>query len=314
VNADLHTQLAKFGRNQRAARRPVDLTDIQAAAEAAGIRGKNVAPPPDDTTEFEPDEGDLIMVDIQTGESEAAPTDKINRRRWAGRAIVAAAAVILVIVAVAMFDSTEESIQIDVVDDPSDVDAPEPTEQVVLSPGEQALAVSGGYIEAFNSGDAGAVLALLTPDVALSEKFTGTSPDFEAMDPADFEQQLAWDTAQGTTYTSPECAVTDESSGASVSVSCAFGWLYPAEKAVGEPPVPTTLDLVVAPDGISQLAFEYPPIFGVPRFDNWLVLNHGEDSQGVEYGDWNSVAEAQQGGILRAQYVKEWAAELEANN
>ncbi len=47
---------------------------------------------------------------------------------------------------------------------------------------------------------------------------------------------------------------------------------------------------------------------------NWLFLNHREDSQGVEFGDWNSVAEAEQGGILRAQYAAEWVAFLEANS
>jgi hypothetical protein len=314
VNTDLHTQLAEFGRHQRAERQPVALTDIQAVADAAGVLGMPVAQPPDDTTEFEADEGDLIMVDIQTRESEATQAGEMNRRRWAGWAILAAAAVIVVILAVALFDGSEESLPVDVVDDPSDVDAPEPTEQVVLSPGEQALAVSGEYIEAFNRGDADAVLALLTPDVALSERYTGMTPDFEAIERARFEQELAWNTAQGAVFTSPECAVTDDSSGANVNVSCEFGWLYAPEKAADAPPVPTVLDLVVAPDGISQLAFEYPPIFGVDSFDDWLLLNHEGDSQGVEYGDWNSVAEAQQGGTLRAQYVAEWATELEANN
>jgi len=174
--------------------------------------------------------------------------------------------------------------------------------------------VAAGYIEAFNRGDADAVLASLTPDVALSEKYTGMSPSFEPIDPVDFEQHLAWSIAQGTTFTSPECAVTDDSSGASVNVLCEYGWLDAAERAAGDPPVPTELSLVVTPDGISQLAFEYPPGFGVESFGNWLLLNHKEDLQGVEFGDWNSVAEAQQGGALRAQYVAEWAAELEASS
>lgn len=147
----------------------------------------------------------------------------------------------------------------------------------------------------------------------MSEKYTGMTP-FEPIDPAFFEQHLAWATAQGTTFTSPECAVIDDSSRASVKVLCEFGWLYAAERAVGDPPVPTELNLVLTPDGISQLAFEYPPEFGPDGFESWLFLNHGEDSQGVEYGDWNSVAEAQQGGTLRAQYAAEWAAELEANS
>jgi hypothetical protein len=175
-------------------------------------------------------------------------------------------------------------------------------------------AVSGEFIDAFNTGDADAVLALFTSNVALSEKYTGMSDSFEAIDRAFFDQHLAWSTAQGTTFTSPECAVTDDSAGAEVTVSCEFGWLYAAEKAAGDPPIPTVLTMVVVVDGISQAAFEYPPEFGVVRFDNWLFLNHKEDSQGVEFGDWNSVAEAEQGGTLRAQYVAEWAASLEANS
>ncbi len=178
---------------------------------------------------------------------------------------------------------------------------------------EEALAVSGGFVEAWNSGDADAVLGLFTSNVALSEKYTGMS-EWGPLDRAFFEQHLVWSTAQGTTFTSPECAVTEDGTGAEVSVSCEFGWLYAAEKAAGDPPVPTVLTMVVTPDGISEAAFEYPPEFGVVRFDNWLFLNHREDSQGVEFGDWDSVAEAEQGGTLRAQYVAEWVADLEANS
>ncbi len=179
---------------------------------------------------------------------------------------------------------------------------------------EEALAVSDAYIDAFNSGDSDAVLGLFTDDVALSEKYTGMSVSFEPMDRASFEQQLAWNLGQGSTFVSPECAVIEDGVAAEVTVSCEFGWLDAAEKAAGAPPVPTVLTMIVTPDGISQAAFEYPPEFGVVRFDNWLFLNHKEDSQGVEFGDWNSVAEAEQGGTLRAQYVQEWAASLEANS
>ena len=180
--------------------------------------------------------------------------------------------------------------------------------------GDEALAVSDAYVAAFNSGDAEAVLALFTPNVALSDKYTGMSDSFEEIDRAFFDQHLAWSIAQGTTFTSPECAVTDDSAEAEVTVSCEFGWLDAAENAASAPPVPTVLTMVVTPDGISGLAFEYPPEFGVASFDNWLLINHREDSQGVEFGDWNSVAEAEQGGTLRARYVEEWAASLETND
>jgi hypothetical protein len=125
---------------------------------------------------------------------------------------------------------------------------------------------------------------------------------------------LAWSTAQGTTFTSPQCAVTDDSSGARVNVLCEFGLLQAPEKAAGAPPVPTALSLVVTPDGISDLAFDYQSDFGLQAFDTWLAANHNQDSQGVEYGEWTSVAEAQQGGTLRAQYAAEWAAEVAANS
>ncbi len=112
---------------------------------------------------------------------------------------------------------------------------------------DEALAISDAYIEAFNTGDADAVLALFTDDVALSDKYSalsdfGNGDPFEAMDRAFFEQELAWNTAQGTTFVSPECAVTEDGATAAVTVSCEFGWLDAAEKAVDAPPVPTPHD------------------------------------------------------------------------
>ncbi len=184
---------------------------------------------------------------------------------------------------------------------------------------DEALAVSGDFIEAWNTGDADAVLGLLTPEVALSEKYSalsnfGDSAGFEAIDRAFFEQHLAWSTAQGTTFASPECAVTEQGAAGAVTVSCEFGWLYAPEQAVDASPVPTVLTMVVTPDGISELAFEYVPRFGLDSFDRWVGDNHSDNSEFVGFGDWNSVAEAEQSGILRAQYVSEWVAYLEAND
>ena len=184
-----------------------------------------------------------------------------------------------------------------------------------------ALAMSDGFIEEFNAGDADAVPALLTSDVALSERYSGEGPSFEALEPAFFEQVLAWGTAQGTTFTSPECVVADEGTGAAVTVSCEFGWLNAARAAVGLSPVPTVLTMVVTRSGISQAAFDYLDDFGVGsfgsgsdgrgHFDVWLVANHADDMEGIGYGEWDSVAVAEQGGILLALYVEEWAAFLE---
>ena len=179
---------------------------------------------------------------------------------------------------------------------------------------DEALAISDAYIESFNSGDADAVLGLFTSNVALSEKYTGMSVSFEPMDRASFEQQLAWNLGQGSTFVSPECAVIEDGVAAEVTVSCEFGWLDAAEKAVDAPPVPTVLTMVVTPDGISQAAFEYVPDFGLGSFDRWVGVNHSDNSEFVEFRDWDSVADAEQSGILRAQYVADWAAYLEAND
>ena len=240
-----------------------------------------------------------------------------RRRGWRQLRAVAPMAVMVLVVA-ACGSSDDEGTPATTVPPP----APSTTTATTEAPSagvapvtvDEALAVSDAYIGAFNTGDTDAVLALLIPDVALSEKYTGMSASFEAMDRGSFEQHLAWSAAQGTTFTSPECAVTEEGTGTAVTVVCEFGWLYAAERAGGEPPVPTVLTMVVTGDGISQAAFEYPPDFGSDLFDRWLYATHSDDLEGVEFGDWESVAEAEAGGILRAQYVDEWVASLEANN
>ena len=159
------------------------------------------------------------------------------------------------------------------------------------------------------------MLATLTPEASLSEKYSiGGSDPFDPIDRAFFEQHMVWATAQGSTFTTPECAVTEQGAAGAVTVVCEFGWLYAAEKAAGAPPVPTVLTMVVTPDGISQLALEYPPEFGVHAFDEWVLFNHFDDSEFVEFRDWDSVADAEESGKLRLQYVTEWIADLEAND
>jgi hypothetical protein len=236
-----------------------------------------------------------------------------DKPKWNGWVVAAASFGVVVLVvglALLLTRSTTEELP----------PATTPTTVAILTV-DGALAVSDGFVEAFNRGDADAVMALFTSDVALSEHYIGQSPSFEAIDRAFFEQYLAWSTAQGTTFTSPECAVTDEGTAAAVTVSCEFGWLPAAEAAVGLPPIPTVLTMVVTRGGISQAAFEYLSDFGVGSFGSdsegkgwfeaWVLANHADHMEGIEYGDWDSVAVAEQGGILLAVYVEEWAAFLE---
>lgn len=181
-------------------------------------------------------------------------------------------------------------------------------------PAAQALGVGEDFIAAFNAGDADAVLALLPDDAVLTDNYIGMSDGFEPLDREFFEMWMAWETAQGSVFSSPECLVAGEGSGGPVTVSCEFGWHPIAEQAVGAPPIPTTLTLVVTSGTVGELAFEFPPEFGIGDLETWLESNHPEDVQLVLFGEWNSVAEAEQGGILRAQYVEEWLAFMEAQN
>jgi len=267
--------------------------------------------------------GEVIETEQTSVNLERGRRTIVNSHRrwgwWQLRAVVTMAVMVLVLAGCSSLDDEASPATTVPPPAPSTTTAAPVTTQppttatvLALSDGE-ALAVSDAYIEAFNSGDTDAVLALFTSDVALSEKYSGMSDSFDAMDREFFEQHLAWSAAQGTTFTSPECAVTEEGPGAAVTVTCEFGWLYAAERAGGEPPVPTVLTMVVTGDGISEAGFEYPPNFGSELFDRWLYANRSDDLEGVEFGDWNSVAEAEQGGKLRAQYVEEWAASLEAN-
>ncbi len=253
----------------------LDPIDLDAAAYLATLEQRSI---------------EVTQLDTKSKDQKA---EKTVRQRW----LVAAVVIVLAGVALLLVN---QSGQTEVADQPFGPDA--------------ALDVSDAYIEASNTGDTDAVLALFTADVALSEKYIGMSDSFGPIDREFFEQGLAWAAAQGTTFTSPECAVTEQGPAAAVTVVCEFGWLYAAERAIDAAPVPTTLTMIVTPEGISQMAYEYPPTFSPDSFNRWLLVNYIGESEGVEYGDWNSVAEAQAGGELRAQYVEEWAASLDANN
>ena len=179
---------------------------------------------------------------------------------------------------------------------------------------DSALASSFDFIDAFNAGDVDALLGTLSPDVALSESYSPGTGDFEVVDPVFFEQHMVWATAQGSTLTTPECVLAEESATSTeVGVVCEFGWLYAPEKAGGLTPIPTVLTMVVTREGISEAAFEYPPRFGSNAFNGWVLENYPDDRQRIEYGAWNSVAEAEQYGLLRGQYAEEWSHYLEAS-
>jgi hypothetical protein len=73
------------------------------------------------TERLELEEGDLIMVDIQTRETDTHRQDDETGRSWPFYAVAAAAAVVIVILAITLFDGTEESSELDTVDSPVDI-------------------------------------------------------------------------------------------------------------------------------------------------------------------------------------------------
>ena len=251
----------------------MDPTDTTVEKKAAGASQEDV----------------LLAGQVDTDEPKEL---RVRRKRRSRGLLVAAVAAVVVLVA-----GFGTWIAID--------DSPDP----VADP----AAISRAWIDAFNDGDTERALGLLTPDASLSEFYTGMSSEFDIIDPAFHEQQLAWETAQGSTLVGPECLVTGDAPEAGTMVVCEFGWHPIVEQAIGDTPIPTVLTLVVTEDGIHSMAFEYPPEFQPAGFEQWLRINHAEDVQKVTYGDWSSVAEAREGGLLRAQYAQEWAAFLETS-
>jgi hypothetical protein len=85
-----------------------------------------------------------------------------------------------------------------------------------------------------------------------------------------------------------------------------------------EQAVPIFLNLVVAPDGIRKWSSD----FGDPDFDvlgrpfaSWMTANHPDivEAGTVGFGNWTTTEDAEQNGILSAQYAAEWAAYLIAS-
>ena len=178
---------------------------------------------------------------------------------------------------------------------------------------ESSLAVADDYFAAVNAGDSEAVMALFTPDATFAFRFTGDPA--EPILRAEWEETLAWYTAQGTIMTTHECAVTDEAQGA-VTISCEHGTHDASAQAVDAVAVPTTTTMKITPDGIG----EFDELFGSPdftyvgnRFNAWMTKNNPADALAAGPFNWSSLEEASEHGRIKAQYADEWAAELQAD-
>lgn len=195
--------------------------------------------------------------------------------------------------------------QVDIVDQPTATSVPP-------FGADDALAVADAYFAAYNDGDVDGVKALFGPDAEFSTTLG-------SLDRVDWEQLLVWNAAQGTVVIPRNCRVDGVDSGVSVTLLCPHSNLDALVQAVDGPPVAIGLTLVVTPTGIQKWAsiFTDPDFNVVGRpFEVWMVANHPNIAEAgtVGFTDWATVEEAEQNGILTAQYAAEWATYLNEND
>jgi hypothetical protein len=172
---------------------------------------------------------------------------------------------------------------------------------------EDALSVADDYFAANSAGDFAALQDLFVIDPAFTGQF-GIADD---------EQLFAWNVAQGTTVSQPECAAVDGAAEETMTVTCQAFNQDVLVQAVDGPPVPIRLTLTITSEGIvEENGFFGQPDFntvGEP-FDDWMKENHPDDNDTIGFGNWTSIEEAEQNGTLTAQYATEWATYLQANS
>jgi hypothetical protein len=155
-------------------------------------------------------------------------------------------------------------------------------------------------------------LALFTADATFSDSDT-----FRSARP-DWEPKLAWDIAGEEVLLSPECAVTDEVPGETVTVTCEYG-SQDAVRLAADSIVSITAILTITPEGISALVeaysdsvLDYADIGG--PFNAWVRANFPEDADAAGCCAGETIEESVARGELRAGYAREWAIYLADNN
>lgn len=178
-------------------------------------------------------------------------------------------------------------------------------------PIDQALSTAAAYFSAFNSGDANAVVALLSTGATFSDNFVGS------ITRESWEQRLVWNMAQGTTLATPDCTVpADGASGEGMAVRCESATLNAQIQVVAAQPVPTIVSLFVTPNGIQDVREDFgQPDFlqATQPFMQWMDEEHPADAEKIGFGVWDSIDQAQENGELTAEYSRRWAAYLEIN-
>lgn len=193
----------------------------------------------DHIIQSEPDGGEVIMVDIQIRETGTDDTaNEASKRRWLPYTILAAAAAILVLVALTLFDGTEQSTPVDVVDTPVDVDVPAPTEEVEppatsastdAADAVENLAIATRFIEARDAYDSETVSSLVAADASIVDLFYARPDLPDTISADDFLTIADFERATGARFLEPVCTA-----GSPGRVSCAYNWENDWTRALGD--------------------------------------------------------------------------------
>jgi hypothetical protein len=193
---------------------------------------------------------------------------------------------------------------------------------------EGPMATVDQYFDAFNAGDADAVVSLLTPDAALSERF-GSVGDFDQFERMDWEEELVRSIAEESLLADHECTEADGGPAGVTMFRCDYGFRDALTQAVDAPSIPVITRFAVTADGkISDVQVNYneaetlaepgTDFLHVGRpFGRWMLANHPEFA-GLAITDapvqdcCESMSPTERGASV-LQYAREWAAYLESN-
>lgn len=207
------------------------------------------------------------MVDIQTRPPEIELEDQ-KPRRWPMYTILVAAAVILIVVAVAVFDGSEESAPIDLVDQP-------PAQEASSDAPAAPLDIAARFFEARNARDAAAIEDLFSA--------TPTIVDL-VYDPTGYARVVEFERAVGWDYTLGDCnevEVASDSGPTHTRMTCFFTWENDWSRALGvEPLAGNWFTFEIADGEIVALDYLMSDTFVVRvrrPFRQWLEQNHPED-------------------------------------
>lgn len=173
---------------------------------------------------------------------------------------------------------------------------------------DDATETTDAYFAAYDDGDVEGMLDLLAPDAEVG--FPGEPLPVEA-----WRLIHEYKVAEGTQMLTRDCTTEEVDDRDAVAVDCDYAQHEYVSRAVDGPVVPTTMTVVVGPDGIELLEQE----FGGPDFTvyygpflAWVEAHHPEDADDVAFVQ-ESAEDARRAGALAAQYADEWAAWLADN-